>query len=48
MDKELTVADRIVFALLVALAALFVVFDDEEVPGTPFSDTEVRADSKRP
>jgi|HubBroStandDraft_6_1064221.scaffolds.fasta_scaffold34880_5 hypothetical protein len=48
MEKELTVTDRIVFALLVALAWLFVVFDEQEVPGAPFSNTEVRADSKRP
>ena len=45
MQKELTVTDRIVFALLVALAWLFVVFDEQEVPGTPFSNTEVRAES---
>jgi hypothetical protein len=48
MEREFTLALRIIFVLLMALAWQYLIFGEEEVPGTLFSNTtEVMSDGNR-
>ena len=48
MNDQSTVAYQIIIGLLVTFVALAVVFGEEAIPGTPFSNIEVKDEGEKP